>query len=122
MPEPYASTKDHDEPAWYEIRLKGHLGEQWSTWFEGLNLTLEDNGDTLLTGPVDSGWSLGEDRAASRQILAKIDVQRCTQATVSAARRMYGNTGEALNGVSTYSSRSKRHDDDDQRTTTHSRH
>ena len=37
---------------YYEIRLKGHLGSQWTDWFEGLTITLEDNGDTLLTGSV----------------------------------------------------------------------
>ena len=36
----------------YEIRIKGHLGRQWTDWFEGATITLEDNGDTLLTGPV----------------------------------------------------------------------
>ena len=41
-----------DEPGSYEIRLKGHLDERWSACFEGLTITLEDNGITLLTGPV----------------------------------------------------------------------
>lgn len=36
----------------YQIRLKGHLGSQWTEWFGGLALTLEDNGDTVLNGPV----------------------------------------------------------------------
>lgn len=36
----------------YQIRLKGHLGRQWTDWFEGLSITLEEDGDTLLTGPV----------------------------------------------------------------------
>ena len=36
----------------YEIRIKGHLGPQWAEWFEGLAITPEANGDTLLTGPV----------------------------------------------------------------------
>jgi hypothetical protein len=36
----------------YEIRLKGHLSPQWADWFEGLTITLEEDGDTLLTGPV----------------------------------------------------------------------
>ena len=36
----------------YQIRVKGHLGPQWTDWFEGLTITLEENGDTLLTGPV----------------------------------------------------------------------
>ena len=36
----------------YQIRIKGRLGRQWADWFEGLTITLEDNGETLLTGPV----------------------------------------------------------------------
>ena len=36
----------------YQIRLKGHLDRQWTEWFEGLTITLEDNGETLLSGPV----------------------------------------------------------------------
>ena len=37
----------------YQIRIKGHLGPQWTDWFGGLNITLEESGDTLLTGPLD---------------------------------------------------------------------
>ena len=40
------------QPVVYQIRLKGHLDSQWTDWFEGLTITLEDDGDTLLTGPV----------------------------------------------------------------------
>lgn len=36
----------------YQIRLKGHLGSQWTDWFEGLTITLEEDGNTLLTGPL----------------------------------------------------------------------
>ncbi len=36
----------------YQIRLKGHLSSQWTEWFGGLTITLADNGETLLTGPV----------------------------------------------------------------------
>jgi hypothetical protein len=36
----------------YQIRVKGHLDCQWADWFEGLTITLDDNGETLLTGPV----------------------------------------------------------------------
>jgi hypothetical protein len=61
----HASTKDHYEPGLYEIRLKGHLGSQWTDWFEGLTITLEDNGDTLLTGPVI-------DQAALHGLLKKV--------------------------------------------------
>ncbi len=37
----------------YQIRIKGHLGSQWSDWFEGLTITLEDNGDTAFIRPGD---------------------------------------------------------------------
>jgi hypothetical protein len=40
------------QPLAYQIRIKGHLGGQWTDWFGGLAITLEDNGDTLLTGSV----------------------------------------------------------------------
>ena len=36
----------------YQIRIKGHLGQQWTDWFEGLTIRLEENGETVLTGPV----------------------------------------------------------------------
>jgi hypothetical protein len=47
-----STATDPNEPLVYQIRIKGHLGAQWSDWFEGLTLTLEDDGDTLLTGPL----------------------------------------------------------------------
>jgi hypothetical protein len=45
-------TTDSGEPVVYQIRIKGHLGSEWTDWFGRLTITLEDNGDTLLTGPV----------------------------------------------------------------------
>ena len=48
-------SKQKNEPSQpfvYQIRLKGHLDDQWADWFGGLTITLEENGDTLLTGPV----------------------------------------------------------------------
>ena len=65
MSETYASTEDHYEPGLYEIRIKGHLDDRWAAWFGGLTLTLEDNGDTLLTGPV-------VDQAALHGLLRKV--------------------------------------------------
>ena len=53
------------QPVVYQIRLKGHLGSQWTDWFEGLTITLEDNGDTLVTGPVI-------DQAALHGLLKKV--------------------------------------------------
>ena len=49
----------------YQIRIKGHLGRQWTDWFGGLTITLEDNGMTLLTGPVI-------DQAALHGLLRKV--------------------------------------------------
>jgi len=44
--------EDHDEPVRYEIRVNGHLDSRWTDWFDGLTITREASGDTLLTGPV----------------------------------------------------------------------
>lgn len=57
--------KGPGQPAVYQIRIKGHLDSQWTEWFEGLTITLEDSGDTLLTGPV-------VDQAALHGLLKKI--------------------------------------------------
>ena len=43
---------DPDQSMIYQIRLKGYLTGQWSEWFGGMTVTLEESGDTLLTGPV----------------------------------------------------------------------
>ncbi|HEX8681383.1 MAG TPA: hypothetical protein VF707_03655 [Ardenticatenaceae bacterium] len=59
------SPEDHNEPELYEIRIKGHLDHHWTTWFEGLTLTREASGDTLLTGPV-------ADQAALHGLLRKV--------------------------------------------------
>ena len=53
------------EPELYEIRVRGHLDARWANRFEGLTITLEDNGDTLLTGPVI-------DQAALHGLLKKV--------------------------------------------------
>ena len=45
-------TPDPVQPPVYTIKLKGHLGQQWIGWFEGLIVTLEEDGNTLLSGPV----------------------------------------------------------------------
>ena len=49
----------------YEIRLKGHLDARWGDQFEGLTITLEDDGSTLLSGPV-------ADQAALHGLLKKV--------------------------------------------------
>jgi hypothetical protein len=56
---------DAGQPVVYQIRIQGHLGCQWRDWFEGLAITLEDDGDMLLTGPV-------VDQAALYGLLKKV--------------------------------------------------
>jgi hypothetical protein len=65
MPNKLNPKTDPGQPMVYQIRIKGHLGSQWTHWFEGLTITLEDNGDTLLTGPV-------VDQAALHGLLRKV--------------------------------------------------
>jgi hypothetical protein len=45
-------TIDPAQPVIYQIRIGGQLGAQWAEWFEGLNVLLEPDGTTLLSGPV----------------------------------------------------------------------
>ena len=59
------SEIDPGEPLVYQIRLKGHLGREWTDWFGGLTVTALDNGETLLTGPV-------VDQAALYGVLRKV--------------------------------------------------
>jgi len=65
MSETHASTEDQSEPGLYEIRLKGHLDARWADQFAGLTITLEEDGDMLLTGPV-------VDQAALHGLLKKV--------------------------------------------------
>ena len=59
------NPRDATQPKVYQIRIKGHLGPQWKEWFGGVTITLEDNGDTLLSGPV-------VDQAALHSLLKKV--------------------------------------------------
>lgn len=65
MSETHALPDYYDGAGLYEIRLKGHLDDRWSDRFEGLTITLEENGETLLTGPVI-------DQAALHGLLKKV--------------------------------------------------
>ena len=60
MSETHALPEYHDESGLYEIRLKGHLDSRWSDRFEGLTITLEEDGDTLLSGPVAQFLSIAQ--------------------------------------------------------------
>jgi hypothetical protein len=60
-----APKPDPGEPVVYQIRIKGHLSSGWADWFGSLTITLEDNDETLLTGPV-------ADQAALHGLLKKV--------------------------------------------------
>lgn len=56
---------DHyHSPGRYEIRLKGHLDRRWAAWFGGLSITLDNDGSTVIHGPV-------ADQAALHGLLQK---------------------------------------------------
>ena len=52
-------------PMVYEIRVEGHLDQRWSRWFEGMEITLTGNGETVLQGPIP-------DQAALHGVLMKV--------------------------------------------------
>jgi hypothetical protein len=65
MSRPPVGTASSEPPARYEIRVRGVLDSQWSTWFEGLTITTDEPGQTLIAGPVT-------DQAALHGLLARI--------------------------------------------------
>jgi hypothetical protein len=54
-----------DTPTLYQIRVKGHLDETLASWFENFTISNQEDGDTLLTGPI-------QDQAALHGILNRI--------------------------------------------------
>jgi hypothetical protein len=65
MNERHRPNIDPGRPMVYQVRLKGHLGRRWTEWFGDVTITLEDNGDTLMTCPV-------ADQAALYGLLRKV--------------------------------------------------
>ena len=65
MNDAQASTGSWHEAGQYEIRLEGHLATRWAAWFDGLTLTHESDGTTVLHGPV-------VDQAALHGLLQKV--------------------------------------------------
>jgi hypothetical protein len=60
-----SSTGGRGGPRRYEIRLKGHLNSRWAAWFDGLSLTNESDGTTVIQGVV-------ADQAALHGVLQKV--------------------------------------------------
>lgn len=60
-----ASTSRHHGPRQYEIRVKGHLDSRWAAWFDGLSLTNDSDGTTLIQGVL-------ADQAALHGLLHKL--------------------------------------------------
>lgn len=65
MSSAHKSRADPDQPAIYEIKVKGHLDDRWANWFGDLVITPQENGNTILTGTV-------VDQAALHGLLKKI--------------------------------------------------
>jgi len=65
MANTHNTLTDPIQPVVYQIRINGHLDLQWADWFEGLIITLEEDGNTLLTGAV-------LDQAALHGLLKKV--------------------------------------------------
>ena len=59
------STGPQNSPGRYEIRLRGHLDSRWAAWFDGLSLSNENDGTTIICGPV-------ADQAALYGLLQKV--------------------------------------------------
>ncbi len=68
-------TNSRFEGSWYEIRVRGQLGQEWSDWFEGLTFTPFENGEMLLSGRiVDQSALIGVLTKLNRLNLALISV------------------------------------------------
>ena len=64
-----ADQRRQDEPQFYRIRVRGHLGEDWSRWFDGMAIAVEDVGSPT---PVTTLDGVVADQAALRGILSAI--------------------------------------------------
>jgi len=80
-----------NQPTIYHIRIQGHLGRQWAGRFEELSITLEDDGTTLLTGPV-------VDQAALHGILRRIRDLGITLLSINSNESTPNNSLEIISG------------------------
>lgn len=91
MTETYTSSEEAQEPAVYEIRLEGQLADHWVTWFEGLTITREDGGGTVLSGTV-------VDQAALYGLLRKVRDLGVTLVSVTRLPALTTGAGEDQKG------------------------
>jgi hypothetical protein len=93
------SGSEKAQPLVYQIRIQGRLGREWTNWFGGLTLTLEDNGETLLTGPV-------VDQAALHGLLRKV---RDLGVPLLSVNRVKPGEASDVNETHHYRSKKRRH-------------
>jgi hypothetical protein len=72
-----------DKPAWYEIRIDGHIDAEWAEWFEGLTIMLHPDGTTLFSG-------LLADQAALHGLLRKVGNLGITLVSINVIRTFDG--------------------------------
>jgi hypothetical protein len=82
---------DPDQPMICHIRIEGHLGPHWSSWFEGLAITQEDNGETALTG-------LLVDQAALHGLMRKVRDLGIPLLSVVCRKASQAETSEVTDG------------------------
>ena len=87
MNEPHASPDEPPAPRRYELRLQGRLDTRWAAWFDGLSLTHEPDGTTVLRGPV-------VDQAALHGLLTKV---RDLGLPLIAVTQLHPNSNEETN-------------------------
>jgi hypothetical protein len=81
-----SSNRRPDEFELHEIRVQGHLDKRWSDWLEGLTVTRESDGTTILTGPL-------ADQAALHGVLSKL---RDLALPIVSVRRMASDADRAI--------------------------
>jgi hypothetical protein len=85
-----ASQLDISQHVIYQIRVKGHLDSQWAGWFDGMTITLEEDGNTLLSGPV-------VDQAALHGLLKKVRDLGLPLISLAQVQPNYSIKGEKMN-------------------------
>lgn len=78
--------EQESEPIIYRIKIEGHLDKAWARWFESLTVSHDEDGNTILTGPI-------ADQSALRGILSKLWDLNLTLLSVNQIRMNRGRDG-----------------------------